>query len=242
MQIESRVYPGLEPLSRDAADFIVGAAREAIDQRGLFTMAISGGKSPKRLYELLGEKNYASQIRWNATHLFWADERAVPPSHSASNFGMTQNMLSQVPISSANIHRMHGERDPLSEAAVDYENAIRLTVPPAAAGGTPAFDLVLLGLGADGHTASLFPGDPLLEEQTRLVAAVQKPVGRPPVPRITLTLPCLNQARTALFLVGGAGKKDLVDEILQDREGAARKYPAARVAAQERTLWFVSEG
>ena len=241
MQIESRVYPGLEPLSRDAADFIVGAAREAIDQRGLFTVAISGGKSPKRLYELLGEKNYASQIRWNATHLFWADERAVPPSHSASNFGMTQNMLSQVPISSANIHRMHGERDPLSEAATDYENAIRLTVPPVASGGPPAFDLVLLGLGADGHTASLFPNDPLLEEKTKLVAAVQKPAGIPPVPRITMTFPCLNQARTALFLVSGVSKRPIVNEILQDRAAAANKYPAARIAAQERTVWFVSE-
>ena len=241
MQIESRLYPRVEPLSRDAAKLVVDTAQDAIQRRGLFTVAISGGKSPRRLYELLGDKNYASQIRWNATHLFWVDERAVPPSHSASNFGMMQTLLSQVPISSANIHRMHGERDPLSNAAADYENAIRLTVPPMASGGLPAFDLVLLGLGADGHTASLFPNDPLLEEKTKLVAAVQRPAGIPPVPRITLTYPCLNQARTAVFIVTGADKKPVVDEILQDRASAAEKYPAARIAAQERTVWFVSE-
>ncbi len=173
------------------------------------TVALAGGSTPRAFYEVLAEADYP----WNEVEVFFGDERCVPPDHPDSNFRMAREaLLSKVP---ARVHPMPGE----SCDAAGYEAELAEVLGP----GVPSLDLVLLGVGDDGHTASLFPGDPALEERHRLVVRVD----RPDHPRLTLTLPVLSAARVAVFLVGGASKRDALGRLLEGGD-----VPAARVAAE----------
>jgi len=190
---------------------------------------------------------------WPHIHLFWGDERCVPPDHPDSNFGMVfRAMISRASVPPGNVHRVPGEIVPPEKAAEAYEKILREFFKPENRGyarhssgaekqGFPPFDLVILGVGKDGHAASLFPEDPVLEEKNRWVAAVSHPRGSPRVPRVTLTLPAINRARCVLFIVSGAEKRDIVHSIVSDLERASRFYPAARVRPEGRLVWFLDE-
>lgn len=199
-------------VARGAAEFFTACAETSVATRGHARIAISGGTTPKAVLELLSDPAhpYRSRIPWERLHLFWVDERCVGPADAESNYGMTKAaMLDKVPLKPANIHRMEGEFEP-EEAAARYESAIRNTFKLEGA-EVPAFDLILLGLGPDGHTASLFPHTEALNEMARLVVANHVP--QKDAWRLTLTWPVLNQGRELAFLIEGAGKAEMVERV-----------------------------
>lgn len=201
-------------LAQEGAKRFAEAAEAATGRAGRFTVALAGGSTPKRLYEVLAAEPYRSRVPWNRTHVFCGDERAVPTEHRDSNFGMAQaSLLVGVPIPPRQVHRMAGEREDLEAAAREYEADIAETfgVPPG--GDPPAFDLILLGIGADGHTASLFPHTDALRETRRWV--VRNHVPKLKADRLTFTLPILNRARTILFLVSGPDKAPTLRDVLE---------------------------
>ncbi len=209
-------------LCKKAAQIFLEASADAVRTKGVATIAVSGGSTPKGLFELLAESLYASRVNWSKTHLFWVDERCVPPQHADSNYGMTHaTLLSRVPISPSNVHRMAGEMSSPQQAAKAYENELKsffkLTLSP------PEFDLIFLGLGEDGHTASLFPKSEALHDLDHWVAAnfVEKFSAH----RITLTLPVLNNAKKVVFLVSGNSKAQVLQQIFTDDSGSKR-FPA----------------
>ena len=243
MTPEVRRHSNLESLSLAAAALVVDLAEVSLQRRGRFTFVLSGGTSPRLLYELLAQPPFSERMPWSGIYLFWGDERCVPPDHPHSNFGVArQALLSKVPIPAVNVYPMSGAAAPPEAAAVQYEESLRAFFQAGRGLRFPVFDLLLLGLGPDGHTASLFPGDPALEEERRWARAVRVASASPPVPRITLTLPVINRARTVLFLVSGAGKKKVLDAILSEPEKAALRYPAARVKPSGRITWLIDEG
>lgn len=202
------IVPDAEALARTAAAMFVELARVSMQEQGRFTVALAGGNTPRQLYAHLATPDVSSQIDWGNVHLFWGDERCVPPFHPDSNFRMVRESL-KVPVPERNIHRIQGELPP-EEAAMRYEKELH-----AFFGDTPRFDLILLGLGEDGHTASLFPASPALNEQTRWAMAVSHEVPPPPlVPRVTFTLPVINLAREIIFLVAGREKAARVAQVL----------------------------
>jgi len=244
MKPEILTYPSLEDLSRAAAGYICEIAEEAIKERNIFTLVLSGGSTPRLLYEELARQPISKKIDWQKTHVFWGDERYLPPDHPDSNYALAfQALVSKVDIPTANVHRVITERDSANAAAEDYEKTLRhFFQHPAGSQDQPylpSFDLVLLGLGQDGHTASLFPGDAALEEKYRWVVAVDGASASPPVPRVTLTFPVLNKAECVIFLVSGSSKQDVFQGIMNNPGTAA--YPAARVKPSGRLLWFIDE-
>lgn len=228
---EIQVYPDSARLAQAAAESVISAGEAAIAARRRFSIALAGGSTPAPLYRLLATEQYAAQLDWRAVHVFWGDERCVPPQHSSSNYHMVREaLLDRVPIPPDNIHRMRGEDDPV-QAALAYEDALR-----AHFGGSPRFDLVLLGMGADGHTASLFPGAPALAERTRLAVAVY--AANRSSWRVTLTYPALNAAAHVMFLVTSSEKADTLRAVL---EGPHRPVdlPAQGVRPHAgRVLWL----
>lgn len=194
-------------LARTAADYFIELAQAAYQENKPFAVALSGGSTPKAVYQLLAE----SPLEWKNIHLFWGDERCVPPDYPDSNYRMTvDSLISHIHIPPQNIHRICGELAP-EEAAESYEHELRTYF-----GEVAHFDLVLLGLGEDGHTASLFPNSFALEERSRWAVAVPHNVPPLPlVPRVTLTLPILNNARHVVFLVSGAAKSARLAEVLR---------------------------
>ena len=198
-------------LAETAANLIIEAASEAVRERGRFMLCLAGGETPRKTYERLALAEVSTRIRWDRTWAFFGDERSVPPDHAESNYRMaSETLLSHVPIPPAQILRMRGEDPDADNAAAAY--AATLTeVFRTRRGELPRFDLVLLGLGVDGHTASLFPGSPVLREVFRTVAAAQIPQ------RITLTFPVLNAAARVIFLVAGAEKAKIVKSVLSDQ-------------------------
>jgi 6-phosphogluconolactonase len=236
-------HPNLESLSLAAAALVAEVAEVSVQTRGRFTFVLSGGTSPRMLYERLAQPPFLEKMPWSRTYLFWGDERCVPPDHPHSNFGLArQALLSTVPLPAANVYPIPGAVVPPEAAAFEYEESLRLFFQTGGTLKFPVFDLLLLGLGPDGHTASLFPGDPALEEKRRWTRAVRVTSVSPSVPRITLTLPVINRARTVLFLVSGTGKKTVLDEILSDPAKASLRYPAAKVRPSGRLLWLIDEG
>ncbi len=229
------IFADEEPLGRAAADLFLNLSREAIASRGRFSAALSGGSTPRRLYELLGEKPYRDAIDWRRVHVFWVDERCVPRDHRESNFRLAfHTFLSIVPLPAENIHRIKGEEEP-DRAAREYEDDVRRFFGTS---GMPSFDLIILGVGEDGHTASLFPDSPLLNERVRLAMPVRREKQAPD--RVTLTLPVLNNAARVLVLATGEKKAEVVREILEGPGNTRR--PAGLVRPVHGVLqWLIDK-
>jgi 6-phosphogluconolactonase len=209
-----------EAVAREAARRFIGHAAAAIQQRGRFAVALSGGTTPKRLYELLAQESFRERVDWSLVHFFWGDERFVPSTNQASNYHMTEvALLNALELNNGNVHRVRTEMDSADAAAAAYEREIAsfFQVGP---GEIPKFDLVLLGLGTNGHIASLFPHSKLLNETARLVAAEY--IDEVKQSRISLSAPVLNAAREVLFLVTGADKAGVVNEVLFGGEDPER--------------------
>lgn len=237
-------YPNVQELSIAAADLICQLAEKYVKERGYFTLALSGGSTPRTLYGYLAQEPYSGKMPWRNTHLFWGDERYVSPDHPDSNFLMaSQTLIEQVPIPPENVHRIPTETDSPESSAKEYEAALRQELHVfdslSAEQGVPVFDVILLGMGKDGHTASLFPDSPVLDEKKRWVAAAPVPKMNPPVRRITLTFPVINAAKHAIFLIAGAEKQPVMQAILDDPEQAKALYPTARVEPGGKLLWLV---
>jgi 6-phosphogluconolactonase len=222
------VVSGAERLAETAADRMTALASEAIAERGRFVLALSGGSTPRPVYRLLAQGGRSLAIDWPRVELFWGDERCVPPDHPNSNYRMARRaLLDGVGIPASNVHRIRGELPP-QEAAAAYRSELK-----AVLGQTGRFDLILLGLGSDGHTASLFPGTRAVEEQQQNVVAAY--VEKLATWRITLTLPVINKARHVLFLVRGDGKAEALARVQ-----GGEQLPAGLVQPGEGTLtWIV---
>ncbi len=209
------VLPGSEELARAMAEHLLDAAQAAVFARGVARIAISGGSTPKRTFELLadaGEK-WEKVFPWDKTELYWVDERCVPPDDKDSNYRMTRiAMLDKVPLAPQRVFRIGGELDP-AEAAARYESVIRSQFRLEGA-QLPTFDLIALGMGPDGHTASLFPHTEGLHELSRIV--IPNHVLQKETWRVTLTSPVINQARKVVFLIGGADKAKVLSQVLSD--------------------------
>ncbi len=218
-----------DALAQAGADAIAAAAALAIAAHGEFRLALSGGKTPHPTFAALRQR----RVDWARTSLFFSDERCVPPEHEGSNFARARDALLQyVPVPQERVHRMCGELAP--EVGADhYESLLRrLFADPAR-----TFDLCLLGLGGDGHTASLFPGSPALQEHVRWVVAAPAPPGIAPPWRLTLTFPAIAASQDVLFLVAGADKAPIVQAL---QRGAADSYPAAHVRARGQVRYLLS--
>ena len=239
MKPSIELFTDADELASGAAQRIVDHSRKAISTSGRFTIGLSGGSTPKRLYKLLADENqiYRDQMSWDRIHFFWTDERHVPPDDSDSNYRMVNEaMLSHLPVPASNIHRMLAEKINAQGVADDYEAELTefFDFEPD---DVPRIDLVLLGMGADGHTASLFPGSTVLQEKDRLVVAPW--VEKLKVNRLTMTLPVLNNADAVLFLVSGSDKAEMLTEVL---EGPDSRYPAQLIKPVDGQLtWLVDK-
>lgn len=231
MSLDMVVLPTPAAVAAAAADGFVTAARHAVRHRGRFLVALSGGRTPHTAFHLLRAAPRVAQVAWEQVEILWSDERAVPPDDPESNYGAArESLLAHLPgLRAEAVHRMRGEAADLDRAARDYEDELRRVA--GAADDVPTLDLVWLGMGVDGHTASLCPGDDALMITDRLVVATWPPGYD--TPRLTLTYPVLNAARQATFLVVGAEKAETLAAV---RGGA--DLPAARVRA-ERVSWLV---
>ncbi len=214
-------------------EHFIAASKQAIKDHGAFFVALSGGSTPKAIFERLSSSPYEQMIEWNKVHLFWSDERAVPPDHPDSNYHMAmQAGLSKMPIPQEQVHRMRAE-EKIEENALDYEQQI-----VAALKGRP-FDLVMLGMGEDGHTASLFPNTEGLSVENRLVIANYIPAKNSW--RMTFSFPCINSAMNIAIYVLGASKKEILAEVLLSSNSNDR-YPVQRVGTVSRhALWIADE-
>ena len=230
------IYPSKADLESAAGSEILQIVRLAIRERGVCTLALSGGETPRGLYRRLAALHPGEAPDWSRIHLCFGDERMVPPDDPESNYGMVRHeIISRVPLPAGNVHRIRGERPP-EIAAAEYAADLGRTLPLS--GGR--FDLVLLGLGDDGHTASLFPGTDVLREREKSVCAVY--VERLSVWRVTVTLPVINRARNVLFLVSGSGKKEIVRKVLASVSPAA-ELPATLVNPSDSPPhWILDSG
>jgi 6-phosphogluconolactonase len=224
---EIRIADNVHDWAQDAAAFIVSIGERAIRSNGRFIVALSGGSTPKTLYQVLATPEWKARLDWSRIFFLFGDERCIPPDHPDSNFKMAHTALFQpLNIHPNHICRMKGEYENPTAAAQEYEETIRrLTDSPPP--NVPLLDLVLLGLGDDGHTASLFPGTAALQEDNRIVTVGHAPIGIRS--RLTLTLGVLNHAAVVLFLVTGPGKAHMVHRVLEPESEADRSLPAARI-------------
>jgi len=232
------ILKGKTALAERAATWFTALAAKAWHEDRAFTVALSGGSTPKALYLVLASEPYRTQVDWSKIEFFFGDERGVPPDHPDSNYRLAnESLFRPARVVSGRIHRMKGEMENLSAAAELYARELRVL----ATDDFPHFDLVLLGLGTDGHTASLFPHSEALQERTRWVLPLLE-APRPPRRRLTLTMPVLNAARQVIFLVSGEKKARAVREVLQGM-APADDYPAKLVhPGPERLLWLVDAG
>ncbi|NIM89974.1 MAG: 6-phosphogluconolactonase [Candidatus Aminicenantes bacterium] len=238
---EVNIFPNLEKASRSLAEKISGEAKEALEKQVRFAWALSGGSTPRQLYTHIANE-YKNKIEWSAVHLFWGDERWVPENHPDSNFAMAyETMISKVPLPPPNINRVISEIQTPERAAESYEKVLREFFNDSDEETFPTFDVMLLGVGEDGHTASLFSGSSALEEKRHWVVAVDAPPSCSPKKRITLTLPLINRSRAVFFLVSGSEKSRVLRSILEEPYKARRNYPAAMVKARKKLAWYVDE-
>jgi len=238
MAYELQLVADAEALQRVAAERFVRHARAAVQVSGRFTVALSGGSTPRAMYALLAlDQAMRGAVPWDKVHVFWGDERHVPPDHADSNYHMARaQLLSKVPVPEANVQRIRGEQRDAELIARQYERTLQACFR-LSPGQLPRFDLVLLGLGSDGHTASLFPGTSALHESWRLVAVnwVEKLQAH----RITLTVPVFNNAACVMFLVAGEDKATALHAVLEGAPGP-EKLPAQRIRPRDGELvWLV---
>ncbi len=230
------IEPDTDRLALKTAQKVVQTAGDCVEQTSLFTLAISGGTTPRAMHRLLAKTPWRERMPWQYTHIFQVDERCVPVADSDSNYGNAQkDLLDQIPIPSAQIHRMPGELNPV-EAARRYQEEIQAVVNTSE-DGFPVFDLIILGVGTDGHTASLFPDHAALEETRHWVLAVKG--GDPCVNRLTLTLPVLNHARRIFFMAEGVNKAGIVKMIFSETKPV---LPAGRIRpVNGRVTWLLDQ-
>jgi 6-phosphogluconolactonase len=223
------VYGNPAEVARGSARHFVDYAWEAIAKDGQFMVALSGGNTPRQMFQLLASEEFRGQVDWAKVHVFWSDERAVPPDNAESNYGMARReLLIRVPIPDGNVHRMEAEKPNIGRAAHDYEEVLRKYLDLDDR-GFPRFHLIFLGMGADGHTASLFPGTRTPRQTSRWVSTPY--VTKMNMRRMTLTLPVLDAARRVLFLVVGAEKAQILHNVLQTK--AEPPYPAQLVQPRD---------
>ena len=229
-------FPDTEAACEAAAGEIARTLIAAVENRSRATLVLAGGSTPRSIYRRLSDPELSARVPWPLVHLFWGDERCVPPDDPAGNYAMARAaLLDRIEIPPENIHRIHGELPP-PEAAARYETELRRHFGE---GRPPVFDCIMLGMGADGHTASLFPGDPLTDENEHWTGSTDGLKASPPVPRVSLTLPVLNAARKVVFAVSGESKRSVVG-VIEERAEGFWQYPAARVRCTGPTLWFVA--
>jgi 6-phosphogluconolactonase len=233
------VFSDSASMTEYAARRLSTLAQGAVAGRNRFLLALSGGSTPQALYELLAEPLWLDAIPWSHTHVLWGDERCVPPDSTDSNFRQAKKaLLDHVPVQPDHVHRIHGEWQP-NKAADDYAKQLRALAEPGRS--WPRLDLVLLGMGSDGHTASLFPGQVSREEMTEPVVAVTAEYDGRPANRVTLTPRILNDAHHVIFLVSGASKASALAEVLEG-DYQPKAYPAQRIRPKYGTLtWLVDE-
>ena len=231
-----RIFETAEEVARAAADYFVETAEKSISAEGRFSVALAGGSTPRRTYQLLASEEYRNRVRWSQVHIFFGDERCVPPTHPDSNYRMAEEaMISLLPIPEPNVHRMVGEGDAVANASL-YEGELQAFFDGAP---WPRFNLVLLGMGDDGHTASLFPGTEALNEARAWVVANW--VEKFKTYRITLTAPAINHAANIVFLVAGAGKAERLLEVLRGPRNP-RQLPAQLIEPVNGSLvWLVDK-
>jgi 6-phosphogluconolactonase len=234
--LEIRTLTTPQELFAAAAEEVVRTANEAVAQRGRFTIALSGGSTPKSLYNLLAT-NARTALPWDRMFFFWGDERHVPPTDPDSNYRMAdETLLSKIPVLAGNVFRIKAENPDAAAVAEAYEQTI-LKFFQLKSGEVPNFDLILLGMGPDGHTASLFPGTSALQEKSHLVVANW--VEKMKTHRITLTLPVLNAARCVTFLVSGTDKASVLRAVLEE-DVPAEQYPSKLVRpAAGKLIWLM---
>lgn len=235
-----RIYRDGQAWAEAAAEFVLEVGKEAVRTNGRFLIGLSGGTTPETLYRALTSPAFADRFDWSRTTFFFSDERCVPPDDPRSNYALAKKILfTPLNIMPSQIYRMAGESSDPQAAAFEYEQQQRLATKTSSS-AQPSLDLVLLGLGEDGHTASLFPGASILRDRQRVIAATQSP--KDPPNRLTMTLAAINRASVILFLVTGAGKAGVVRAILDPRTEAERQLPAALVSPEEgRLIWFLDQ-
>jgi len=235
-------FEELQSLSQRLVAEVIVRLERAVVAHGVASLVLSGGKTPRLAYEMLADR----QMDWSRVHFFWGDERWLPHDHADSNFSLAKKaLLDHITVPTANLHPIPYEGKDIVKDAADYDRLLGNFL----LGGNcddrmdsarmhGLFDVTLLGMGEDGHVASLFPGYPLLQEKQRLAAELRDPIGNPPVPRITMTFASLRRSRCVMLLIGGAKKKDILDRILSGEEGLG--YPASMVTAEEEVRWYVA--
>ena len=228
------IFETPEELALAAAERFVKYSNEIGDTAERFSVALAGGNTPRRVYELLATEQFETQVEWSEVHLFFGDERCVPPEHPDSNYAMANEaLMSKVPIPARNVHRIIGEGNP-NQNALAYEDELRTYFTGIA---WPRFDLVLLGMGEDGHTASLFPNSAALKEMSRWVAATRNEQSGQD--RITLTVPVFNHARRIMFLVAGQKKAQRLREVLRSQPGSEQLPVQAITPIHGMLEWLV---
>jgi 6-phosphogluconolactonase len=235
MYFESRIFPTIAEMSEAALADILRIVNDAVAKRGRFSIALAGGHTPAKLYALWAEK-YKTETPWDHVHLFFGDERFVPEDDLLSNYRMArQTLIDHVPIPKENVHPMLTNFPSPEKAAEAYEVELRKFFGEGALG----FDVQLLGLGVEGHTASLFPGSPALDEQRRWVVAVTVPAEPPQ--RLTLTLVVLNQGLNTFFLVAGENKREILAALRSEPQDVPSKYPAGRIRPARGVVWYLDQ-
>lgn len=234
-----KVFDSIEKLNRSAAEKIVEIAKQSIEERGRFTIALAGGSTPKSLYRLLAGDEFKNKIDWSKVYFFFGDERNVLPDDADSNFRMAnENLLAALQIGDENIFRWNTEAKDVEIIVEDYETVLSVFFELDEKKQFPRFDLILLGMGDDGHTASLFPYTKALNETVKI--AVANPVEKLDTTRLTLTFPVINNARNVMFLVKGADKAETLKTVLED-EYQPEKYPAQAVKPVDGALFWLVE-
>lgn len=237
MKMEKRVFANIDELSRAALDEVVRIAKDAIEKRGRCAISLSGGHTPERMFGLWAQDRYRAEFPWERAHFFWGDDRYVPYADPLSNYGSAKRLLFDKMPATVQIHvyPMPTEEADSTVAANMYAAEMRKffgTEPPA-------FDVQLLGLGGEGHTASLFPSNPALDEQEAWVLPVTVPATPPQ--RLTMTYRVINQARHTYFLVAGESKREILRAIAAEPDAGISRYPAARVKPSGSLLWMLDQ-
>ena len=236
MAMKISVLPTPKSVAAVAAAIIAETAHSSVKEKGYFTIALSGGRTPNLLYDLLATTEYADLLPWEHMLFFWGDERYVPPWHKDSNYQSAHKRLfSRLPIPTDNIYPMATDLPDASQAAKLYARELHAVFRKH---GCSGFDLTLLGMGTDGHTASLFPGSAALREEEQWVTTAVGPGGQL---RLSITLPLINASETILFLVTGAEKRRMLTAVIAEHRQGSVKYPAAMAQGRKQTLWLVDQ-